>query len=301
MPAQTLNRVAAPPDSHAMGDAPLPAGAASAGQRRRYPLSEKRLAANRANARRSTGPRTPRGKQRARLNAVRHGLRATLLAEQTPEVAAALGEDSREFWSLYTAFVGDLCPRNDVERQLVERAARAAWRLRRTDAMEVELIKRAAAEGGGTRTGPLTIGAAIAQQFRASRGSAFLRLADYQSRLESSFHRALRELCRIRKQQAKRRGSAAAAKLGIRSTLAGLGHLAGQDEPRTNEPIVREGEGAPEIVRSASADGSTGVERRTPTDQQTPRTNEPIEDPAPSSQQPEVHEAVTTQKRVELP
>jgi hypothetical protein len=38
------------------------------------PTSERKLAANRANAQRSTGPRTPQGKTHARLNALKHGL-----------------------------------------------------------------------------------------------------------------------------------------------------------------------------------------------------------------------------------
>jgi hypothetical protein len=40
--------------------------------------SEKRIAANRRNALRSTGPRTQDGKSRSRLNAVKHGLAASL-------------------------------------------------------------------------------------------------------------------------------------------------------------------------------------------------------------------------------
>jgi hypothetical protein len=45
--------------------------------------SERRLAANRKNAKRSTGPRTARGKLRVRSNAVQHGLATTALRHPT--------------------------------------------------------------------------------------------------------------------------------------------------------------------------------------------------------------------------
>lgn len=54
--------------------------------------SEKRLAANRRNAQRSTGPRTQDGKARSRLNAVKHGLAASLpVLVETPATAHLSG------------------------------------------------------------------------------------------------------------------------------------------------------------------------------------------------------------------
>jgi len=44
------------------------------------PISEKRLAANRENAKRSTGPRTPEGRARSSRNAVKHGFRSSSFA-----------------------------------------------------------------------------------------------------------------------------------------------------------------------------------------------------------------------------
>jgi hypothetical protein len=48
--------------------------------------SERRLAANRKNAKRSTGPHTARGKLRVRSNAVRHGLATTALRHPAPAI-----------------------------------------------------------------------------------------------------------------------------------------------------------------------------------------------------------------------
>src|SRR5690349_5423936 len=42
-------------------------------------ISQRKLEANRANAKKSTGPRTPRGKAFSRRNAVSHGLSSTTL------------------------------------------------------------------------------------------------------------------------------------------------------------------------------------------------------------------------------
>jgi len=74
--------------------------------RGKRPISERRLQANRANAQRSTGPRTEAGKAASRRNALKHGILsrtvdlpstglglASLLGSG-PNVSAALGTDS---------------------------------------------------------------------------------------------------------------------------------------------------------------------------------------------------------------
>ena len=89
---------------------------------RRRPCS-KRAEANRRNAQKSTGPRTPEGKDRSRFNAVKHGLRAK--SDILP------GEDVEAFQVRLEGWTRELDPRDDVERFLVGHAVRMSWQLDR--------------------------------------------------------------------------------------------------------------------------------------------------------------------------
>ena len=70
---------------------------------------------NRRNSLRSTGPRSPEGKQRSKLNAVKHGMSAA-----TPVLP---GEDPDAFRDRLDAWAEALAPGDVVEQFLVERAA----------------------------------------------------------------------------------------------------------------------------------------------------------------------------------
>src|SRR3954452_11201638 len=75
--------------------------------------SARKLEANRANAAKSNGPRTPEGKARASMNAVTHGL--------TADEIVLPGEDEEEWAALCEQFDADLRPRGATERELVTR------------------------------------------------------------------------------------------------------------------------------------------------------------------------------------
>ena len=94
-------------------------------------LSEKQLAANRANAQRSTGPRSVEGKNRSKLNATRHNL--------TGQVAALTEPDRIAFNAFSQNLIRDLDPSGAMELQLAHRIISDSWRLNRASAVEDNL------------------------------------------------------------------------------------------------------------------------------------------------------------------
>jgi hypothetical protein len=95
--------------------------------------SLKQIEANRRNARKSTGPTTPEGKERSRRNALRHGL--------TAETVIAAFENAEDYQAFEAAVIADYDAETAVERELVLRLASVPWRLRRTTSMETALFE----------------------------------------------------------------------------------------------------------------------------------------------------------------
>jgi hypothetical protein len=94
--------------------------------------TESQLAANRANAKHSTGPTTEAGKKRSSLNARRHGL--------TGQVSTMTDEDRAAHEKFSDAIVKDLAPAGAMETQLAQRIAIDSWRLNRMSAIEDNLF-----------------------------------------------------------------------------------------------------------------------------------------------------------------
>ena len=82
--------------------------------------------------RRCTGPRTPEGKAKASMNALKHGLTA-----RTPLLP---GEDEAEFEQFVAAVIEDLAADGPVQRELAQRAAVLMWKRRRIDEAEREVF-----------------------------------------------------------------------------------------------------------------------------------------------------------------
>jgi hypothetical protein len=83
------------------------------------------LAANRANALKCTGPRTPEGKARVALNGVKHARHARRLPDNLAVAGPREGE--RLYRSILREIYLSFGPRGDQGRQQAEQMARAAW------------------------------------------------------------------------------------------------------------------------------------------------------------------------------
>ena len=106
-------------------------------------MSPKQIQANRRNARQSTGPKTPRGKARSRLNALQHGL----LAREAVLQGFWIKESPRELEALHRQFWRQCAPVGALEEMLVEQIVTCYWRKRRVLRAESGEIAQSVGEG----------------------------------------------------------------------------------------------------------------------------------------------------------
>jgi len=156
--------------------------------------------ANRSNAQKSTGPRTPEGKETASQNALKHGLFA--------REGVIRGEDEEEFEMHQERLLDQLNPAGALEEILAERIVDLSWRLKRAVQDQSEafaaLYDRQTAEAEEPpepAERAATLGRMILEDF--SRDAVLERLLRYERRIESSLYRTLNELRRVHDQVQK--------------------------------------------------------------------------------------------------
>ena len=94
--------------------------------------TEKQTNANRQNAKKSSGPRTPKGKTRTAQNALKHGLLA--------QDSVIPSEEAADFDNHLTAIEDSYLPRNRVEKEIVRQIADVMWRMQRLSRIESAAI-----------------------------------------------------------------------------------------------------------------------------------------------------------------
>jgi len=95
--------------------------------RDRKPISPRKAEANRRNASKSTGPRTPQGKSWSRRNALKHGILASQAVIATIEGRA----ERKLFEATVEGLAQDFQPVGTYEQLLVQEIAACFWRKRR--------------------------------------------------------------------------------------------------------------------------------------------------------------------------
>jgi hypothetical protein len=161
------------------------------------PLSERRLAANRANAQLSTGPRTEEGKARSSLNAVKTGLcgRAVLLADEAE--ARAYREHVQRVLTWWN-------PDNVEEHALVQALADTQWRLESIPGLESALYAQARLRGEPLLTHPTTQRLLLDAQAEVAEAKALKNLRLHERRLRRQLEKDKAELNALRKERFER-------------------------------------------------------------------------------------------------
>ncbi len=185
--------------------------------------TDKQIAANRENAKKSTGPRTPGGKYVSSQNAVTHGLFAesVLLPNESPD----------RFRALHTAYLNAFQPESQETRDLVETLTVSRWRLRRIwtiEAANLTLEQRAQSDSTQDEDPPTKPPLAVRALSLPPR--SLEALSRHEARCHRAYNQALDRLLRI--QAAKRKSDTTNP---ILDGNKGLNKTESQFEPPTNQ------------------------------------------------------------------
>jgi hypothetical protein len=153
--------------------------------------SAKQIEANRLNAQKSTGPKTPAGKARSSRNAFIHGL-----SSQRPTVTI---ENSAEFNAFANKFMDQYEPLDPSEIFLVRRIACMAWRIQRAQCYETLVLDNLcnSIPEDDTRTDQDVFSQLLLDDFRNHQTLA--KLQRYETQLERCILRCMKELRDSRK------------------------------------------------------------------------------------------------------
>jgi hypothetical protein len=154
-------------------------------------ISEKKLAANRANAKKSKGPTSITGLRNSSRNSTRHGILADVILLE--------GESRERFLAVVNSVVDEFQPETPTETTMVQKIAVAHWRQMRIWAMDsAGLTHEMQLQAQSMTTETAATRAVLA--FRAlSNDSRHLEIINrYEHRFDIQYYRAIEALARFR-------------------------------------------------------------------------------------------------------
>src|ERR1039457_2456346 len=146
------------------------------------------ITANRANAQKSTGPRSVEGKSASRFNALKHSIDAATIVIP--------GEEPADYDALAAHYLHEYRPQSASESFHVDTMLRADWHKRRLQNVEADLYHTILAESPGN-----SLAAVLLAESPAAK--LLVRVQRQIAAFERSWHRANNELRRAREQQAE--------------------------------------------------------------------------------------------------
>jgi hypothetical protein len=161
-------------------------------------VSQKQLAANRANAQHSTGPRTEAGKLISSLNSTTHGLAGQSIYRSHDQDEA--------YATYYKSMLPDLAPATAFELDFAKRIIHDSWRLNRAGAIDANLLTNGRHEhlhGLALGDGDEDHALAEARAFRAD-AKTFNLLSLYEQRLQRA---VLKNLAALKAMQKERKSA----------------------------------------------------------------------------------------------
>src|SRR5580704_13377508 len=136
---------------------------------------------------RSTGPKTPEGKARCRLNAYRHGL--------TGQLCVFTPEEQQAYEKHCKIILEALAPVGDFERDAAQSIADDGWRLKRARAIEASTFALGAHEHAADNTGHSAVDDAFAQARTWCQDARNLQLLTvYEQRIQRAMDKNLAQL-----------------------------------------------------------------------------------------------------------
>jgi hypothetical protein len=157
--------------------------------------SDEKVNANRENAKHSTGPRTPEGKQRSSFNATRHGL--------TGQVNVRTEEEQKARETHSAGFFQSFRPVGAPEEHLVQTMADKQWQIHRADAWidsiyaigQIDLAEKIDVEH------PQIHAALTEGLITMKRAKELDLIGRYASRLQRDYRAALKDLQNLQTQR----------------------------------------------------------------------------------------------------
>jgi hypothetical protein len=151
--------------------------------------TERQIQANRANAKRSTGPITEKGKQASSQNALRHG--------QLSSCVVLKAESAPLFDELMDSLIAEFQPRTANETALIETMAVSRWKLTQNWIMSTALLELETVKQDHSIGSPPVI-TALAFKSLADSSQSLHLLHRYEVSLDRQYSRALNNLLKVR-------------------------------------------------------------------------------------------------------